>query len=264
MVRSTIGGIWYSSLCLGRSLVASLLLLSLGSCASSSGDTATTLDELIRRHTEARSGRVAIEAITILEDKIRIVEPTYTADGLWRVNRSGRMRIDVFIGDQRVWTEGFDGKIAWQFPGGAVRAQAAEAGAAALRHSALLPTNILGLHEMSNHGARLEYLGREDVGGVSYYVVVLTLDDGFATRYYLDPSSYLIARSRVRKALHPDADPTPTTIETVWSDFAKWRGSSSHTVQPIAISRRANCSKLTTILEITVNPVVDNHLFEMR
>jgi hypothetical protein len=258
MVRSSIGAIWYSSLCLGRSLVAPLLLLSLGSCASSGGDTATTLDELIRRHTEARGGRVAIEAITILEDKIRIVEPTYTADGLWRVNRSGRMRIDVFIGDQRVWTEGFDGKIAWQFPGGAVRAQAAEAG------TALLPTNILGLHEMSNHGARLENLGREDVGGVSYYVVVLTLDDGFATRYYLDPSSYLIARSRVRKALHPDADPTPMTIETVWSDFRQMAG--------VKFAYRSTDSDLatgkllqtTTILEITVNPVVDDHLFEMR
>src|ERR1700730_364127 len=215
----SVGGIWYSSLCLGRSLVAPLLPISLASCASSGGDTATTPDELIRRHTEARGGRIAIEAISTLEDKIRIVEPTYTADGLWRVNRIGRMRIDVFIGDQRAWTEGFDGKIAWQLPGGAVRAQAAEAGAAALRHSALLPTNVLGLHEKSNHGARLEYPATEDVGGAPYYVVVLTLDDGFATRYYLDPSSYLIARSRVGKALHPDVDPTPTIIVTVWSDF---------------------------------------------
>jgi len=44
---------------------------------------------------------------------------------------------------------------------------------------------------------------------------VLTLDDGFTTRYYVDPASFLITRSRVRKALYPDADPTPTTIETV-------------------------------------------------
>jgi hypothetical protein len=53
---------------------------------------------------------------------------------------------------------------------------------------------------------------------------VLTLDDGFATRYYVDPASFLITRSRVRKALHPDADPTPTTIETVWSDFRQVAG----------------------------------------
>jgi len=29
----------------------------------------------------------------------------------------------------------------------------------------------------------------------------------------------MITRARVRKALHPDVDPTVTTIETVWSDF---------------------------------------------
>jgi hypothetical protein len=258
----SVGGIWYSSLCLGRSLVAPLLPISLASCASSGGDTATTPDELIRRHTEARGGRIAIEAISTLEDKIRIVEPTYTADGLWRVNRIGRMRIDVFIGDQRAWTEGFDGKIAWQLPGGAVRAQAAEAGAAALRHSALLPTNVLGLHEMSNHGARLEYLAREDVGGAPYYVVVLTLDDGFATRYYLDPSSYLIARSRVGKALHPDADPTPTIIETVWSDFRQMAGVQFAYRSTDTDLATGKLLQTTTILDIRVNPVVDDHLFE--
>jgi hypothetical protein len=177
MPRSSVGWPFRNCTHLYQRLLALLLLLSLASCATFKGRPAWTLQELIKRHTSARGGRAAIEAISTLEDKIRIVEPTYTADGLWRVSRRGRMRIDVYMGDQRVWTEGFDGKIGWQLPGGKDHARVAEAGASALHHSVLLPTNILGLHEMTTRGARLEYLGREDVGGVLYHVILLALDD---------------------------------------------------------------------------------------
>ena len=186
---------------------------------------AITREELIRKHTEARGGQAAIEAIRSLEARLRIVEPTYTAEGVWRVDRKGRMRIDVFIDDKRVFTEAFDGDHGWQQPGDAEHGALANAGgAAALRRSGQLPINILGLHEMADHNHHLEFVGREDVAGVLYYVVVLTLDDGFVTRYYLDPASFLITRARVRKALHPDIDPTETTIETVWSDFRQIAG----------------------------------------
>jgi len=143
-----------------------------------------TLGELINSHTEARGGQVAIEDIHNLEVDLRIVEPTYTADGVWRVDRRGRMRIDVFIDSQRVFTEAFDGERGLQQPGGAEHgARASPGGAAALRHSGQLPTNILGLHEMAAHEHHLDFVGREEVSGVLYYVIVLTLDDGFTTRY---------------------------------------------------------------------------------
>jgi hypothetical protein len=98
---------------------------------------------------------------------------------------------------------------------------------------------------------------------VGSYVVLLTLDDGFATRYYVDPSSYLIARSRVRKALHPDADPTPTTIETVWSDFRQMTGVKFAYRSTDTDLATGKLLQTTTILDIRVNPVVDDHLFEM-
>jgi hypothetical protein len=202
---------------------ALLCLLIVGCTATD--DSAATLAEVIDRHTEARGGKVAIEAIRELEVELQIVEPTYTANGIWRGDRQGRMHIDVFMDGQRVFTEAYDGANAWQWPGGEAHgAPASTAGAAALRRSGQLPVNILGLHEMADHGHRLEFAGREAVDGVSYYVIVLTLDDGFATRYYLDPASMLITRARVRKALHPDVDPTETTIETVWSDFREVAG----------------------------------------
>ena len=247
----------------GSGLPALFLCLGLAACART-GTPDMTLDELIRRHTEARGGGEAIEAIQNLEVKLRIVEPTYTAEGVWRVDRRGRMRIDVFIEGKRVFTEAYDGERGWQMPGGEEHGKQATAdGSAALRHSGQFPTNILGLHEMQARGHRLEYAGREEVEGVSYHVVVLTLDDGFVTRYYLDPASFLIARARVRKALHPDIDPAPTTIETVWSDVREVGGVRFAFEGRDTDLAAGKLLQTTTLLDIKPNPPPDDRLFLM-
>jgi hypothetical protein len=139
----------------------------------------------------------------------------------------------------------------------------AAGGIATLRRSGQLPTNILGLHEMTQHGHRLEFVGREDVAGVSYDVIRLTLDDGFVTHYYLDPATSLITRARVRKALHPDIDPTETTIETVLSDFRPIAG--------VQVAFKATETDLATgkllqtmtFLEVRPNLPAEEHLFQM-
>jgi hypothetical protein len=247
----------------GRRLVAFLAALANPGCVTSKGYDAD-LHDRIARNTEARGGRAAIEAVHNLEVKLRIVEPTYSADGVWRVDRKGRMRIDVFIAGKRVFTEAFDGQHGWQQPASAERAVAASPGGeAALRHSGQLPTNILGLHEMAGHGHRLDLAGREEIAGIRYYVVVLTLDDGFAIRYYIDPTSFLITRSRVHKALHPDADPTPTTIETAWSDFRQVAGVRfAYAVSDTDLAT-GKLLQTTTLLELRANPPVDDRLFQI-
>jgi hypothetical protein len=220
------------------------------------------LSELIARNADARGGRAAIEAIRSLEARLRIVEPTYSAEGLWRVDRRGRMRIDVSIGGKRVFTEAFDGRNGWQRAGDDAPAKAASAdGSAALRHSAELPTNVLGLHEMGAHGHRLALIGREEIGGTLYYAIDLTLDDGFTTRYFVDPESFLVTRSRVRKALHPDNDPTPTTIETVWSDFRRVSGVLFPFEARDTDLATGKLLQTTTLLEMNANRPADDGLF---
>lgn len=240
-----------------------LFCLLLAGCAIRAS-AASTLAEVIDRHTETRGGTAAIEGISELEVKMRIVEPTYTADGTWRGDRKGRMRIDVFMEGQRVFTEAYDGQQGWQQPGGEDHGTpVSEGGAAALRRSGQLPVNILGLHEMANHGHRLDFVGREDVGGVSYAVVSLTLDDGFVTRYYLDPATFLITRARVRKALHPDIDSTETTIETVWSDFRTIAGVQYpfHSTETDLASGKL--LQTMTVLEVRANQPTDETQFKM-
>ena len=256
---------FYVGLLVGRSLLAGagILGLEIVGCATS-GRSSPTLRDLIERNTRARGGQAAIEAIRNLEVRLRIVEPTYTAEGTWRVDRQGRMRIDVFIDSKRVFTEAFDGQRGWQMPGGSEHgALAGAGGAAALRHSGQLPTNILGLHEMAAHGHRLELAGVEDVAGVRYHVVVLTLDDGFQTRYYIDPATFWITRSRVHKALHPDVDPTPTTIETVWSDFRLVSGIRFPFQEQETDLATGKLLQTATLLAVQPNVPLDDSLFPM-
>ena len=218
---------------------------------------------LVAENAEARGGRAAIEAIRSLDARLRIVEPTYAAEGVWRVDRRGRMRIDVSIGGKRVFTEAFNGTNGWQMAADAPPKAASPEGVAALRHSGQLPTNILGLHEMAAHGHRLELVGREEIRGILYYQIVLTLDDGFQTRYFVDPSSFLVTRSRVRKALHPDNEPTPTTIETVWSDFRPVAGVLFPFEARDTDLATGKLLQTTTLLEMTANRPVDDEFFQV-
>ncbi|HKQ98417.1 MAG TPA: hypothetical protein VJV75_11110 [Candidatus Polarisedimenticolia bacterium] len=217
-----------------RSLTG-LLLLAGGAAWAAPGDARSatasrtaseSLDALVARHVEARGGRKAIEALDNLELDLSIVEPTFAVKGLYRADRKGRMRIDILVEGRRVFSEAYDGHEGRKLDEGATQPdpEPSAQGTRALRNSARLPTKILGLHEMRSNGHRLESAGRETVASVSYHVVVLTLDTGETFRYYLDPDTFLIARERVTKALHPDVDPTPTTIETVYGDFRKIGG----------------------------------------
>src|SRR5205814_946231 len=78
-----------------------------------------------------------------------------------------------------------------------------------------------GLHELKQRGHRLELVGRETIDGANYYVLRLTLSDGFTTSLYIDADSWLITRRRDVRPLHVDVDPTPTTNELRNSDF-RW------------------------------------------
>jgi hypothetical protein len=178
----------------------------------------TTLDEVIERHTKAVGGRAAIEAIQSIEFDLHITDPKFEVDGTYFAARPGKMRIDVNAGGDHVFTEAFDGQKGWEGKGTSQK-PATEKATAALRHGVELPGKLFGLHELKARGHRIELAEREKIDGISYYVLRLTLNDGYATTLYVDPNSWLITRRRDVRPLHVDVDPTPTTIEQRSSDF---------------------------------------------
>jgi outer membrane lipoprotein-sorting protein len=180
----------------------------------------TTVDEVIERHTKAMGGRAAIEAIQSIEFDVHITDPKFEVDGTYFAARPGKMRIDVNADGNHVFTEAFDGQKGWQWEGkGTAQKAATEKATAALRHGVELPGKLFGLHELKRRGHRIEFDGRQKIDGIDYYVLRLTLNDGYLTTLYVDPKNWLITRRRDVRPLHVDVDPTPTTIEQRSSDF---------------------------------------------
>jgi hypothetical protein len=128
------------------------------------------------------------------------------------------MRIDIFAGGQRVYSEGLDAHSSWAWEGGKpAAADASPEGAKAIRHG--IEFNLFGLHRFRARGHRLELAGREAVDGVDYHVIRVVMADGFETFRYIDPSSWMIGRSRDVRAIHPDTDQTKKLLENVYEDF---------------------------------------------
>jgi hypothetical protein len=223
-----------------------------------------SLEGLIARHTAARGGAEAIEAVHAIAIDLTVREPRFTVDGRYRATRDGSMRIDIQADGQRVFTEALYRGRAWSRGQGdtALAEPESAAGAAALRHGVEGPFKLFGLHEMAGRGHRLELRGRESVDGVSYYVVDVTLDDGYHSSYYVNPDTWLIDRERQYRALHVDVDPEPEWIETLFEDYRRVAGVMFPFQQ---IERRLSTGDVladTSVRAIEVNPPLDASDFE--
>jgi|KBSMisStaDraftv2_1062788.scaffolds.fasta_scaffold356822_1 hypothetical protein len=221
-----------------------------------------TVDELIERNSKAVGGRKAIEAVHSIRFDLHIADPEFEVDGVYLAARSGSMRIDISANGQHVYTEALHGARGWQWKGKGAPVDESATATAALRHGVELPGHLFGLHELRARGHRLDLTGREKVNGTNLYTLQVTLSDGYRTTLYLDPNSWLVTRRRDVRPLHPDINPTPTTIENEVSDFRRVGG----LLYPFAsIDRDLATGKIlekTTVRSITQNPPFDPGVFE--
>jgi hypothetical protein len=237
------------------------LLIALGCTLSGCERAPQTVDELIERNTQAMGGRAAIEAVKSIEVDLHIADPGFEVDGKYRSARPGRMRIDVHAGGKHVFTEAFDGQKGWQWNGKGDQGPASPKATAALRHGVELPGKLFGLHELRERGHRVDLAGREKINGTNYYVLRITLNDGYTTTLYVDPKTWLITQRRDVRPIHVDVDPTPTTIETSFSDFRKVDGvlfAFASTDTDLATSK---ILETTRVRSIKVNPQFNPAIF---
>lgn len=185
---------------------------------------AVTLEDVISRNTASMGGEAAIEAVRSVEIKLHVSNPEFEVDGVYCAARPGRMRIDIIAGGEHVFTEAFDGEKGWQWQKGKEQKETGPAPTAALRHGVELPGNLFGLHELRRRGHRIELVGREKIEEVEYYHLRVTLADDYETHLFVDPQSWRIALRRDVRALHPDIDSTPTTIQVRKSDWRQVDG----------------------------------------
>jgi len=223
----------------------------------------TTVDEVIERHTKAMGGRAAIEAIQSIEIDLHITDPKFAVDGSYFAARPGKMRIDVNAGGEHVFTEAFDGQKGWQWEGkGTAQKVATEKATPALRHGVELPGKLFGLHELKRRGHRIELDRREKIDGINYYVLRLTLSDGYLTTLYVDPKNWLVTRRRDVRPLHVDVDPTPTTIEQRNSDFRTIGGVQFAFASSETDLQSGKVLETAVIRGVKINPALVSSFFE--
>ena len=237
-----------------------LALLAFAGCAHHSAP--TSLGDILARNRAATWGANEPSTIGSLEYEIHIKEAKFELDGIYKVNRLGQMRIDLYSGSKRVYTEGFDGESGWALNAEGKASDESPTGSAALWHGTQFPGKIFTLDELPARGHRLESVGRESIGGVDYYVVKIVLSDGFETYRYLNPTTFLIERGRDFRAIHPALDPKAGWLEMAWTDYRPVAGvmrSFSETMTDLATGQ---WKQSMTVNSIRVNPELDPELFQ--
>lgn len=221
-----------------------------------------TVDEVIERNTHAMGGRAAIGAVSSIEIDLHIVDPEFEVDGKYRAARPSRMRIDVMAGGKHLYTEAFDGDRGWQWKGqGTAIEEKSPKATAALRHGVELPGKLFGLHELRQRGHRIELTGRERIDGNDYYPLGITLKDGYTTTLCVDSRSWVIMKRRDVRPLHVEIDPTPTTIESRFSDFRKVDGVLFAFASTDIDLATGKVLETTRVRSIKINPQFDQSIF---
>jgi outer membrane lipoprotein-sorting protein len=215
----------------GLGLISAVAIFGLCQCSRPP----TTLEEVIDRNTKAMGGRAALEAVQGVEFDLHIADPTFEVDGTYFAARPGKMRINVSAEGEHVFTEAFDGQKGWQWQRkNNAEKPASDKATATLRHGVELPGKLFGLHEMNARGNQVELIGRENIDGVNYYALRLTLD----------------------------VDPTPTTIEQRSFDFRTIGGVQFAFASTETDLQSGQVLETTTVRSVKVNPPLIPSIFQ--
>lgn len=177
-----------------------------------------SVDSVIAQTTKAMGGAEVLRNLRNVRIAVEWTEGGRQFTGDYRATRDGLMRIDVFIDGERVYSEGHDRQGAWEQAGEGVEVvNVGTAGRDALLHG--VSYRFDGIWFARERDQTLDYLGTEEVAGISYHVMKLTFPDGFYTHFYVNPSTWMLERQRDQRAYHPSADPKKITVESVQADF---------------------------------------------
>ena len=79
---------------------------------------------------------------------------------------------------------------------------------------------MFSLSELAKRGHHLQLLDSEIIQDTQYFVLKVTLSDGFETYRYINTQSWLVELSRDFRAFHPGIDDTKQHLET---RYDQWR-----------------------------------------
>lgn len=220
-----------------------------------------TSTEILQAHTSARGGLAAIQAVESTDVRLTIDEG-WVVDGRYLATRGGNMRIDVYAGDERVFTEALLDGNAWSMQQGETSGTPITEEEVQILWRGVLG-NLYAMQEWPDHGVEVIAHGPERLDGERFWVVNITHADGFEDRYYLDIDTFLIARQRSDHALHLAVDPTVQRFETRYFDYREVEGVMFPFREEKYDLGTGDRVQLTTIHSREINPVIDEGNFAM-
>jgi hypothetical protein len=243
-----------------RSVLAGIVA-SLATPVFAAGDADLPLAEIIARHTKARGGAAALDAINSQEVALQIVEKGQVVNAHYRCIKQPAFRIDIYDKGKHVFCEGLDAKGPWIWPGDQPAARQGVPDAKRTGIEGVL-FNLYGLHAFPALGNKIVLDGRETIGGVNYYVLRVSLKDSYQTFLYIDPENWMIARRRDFRANHPDIYPVKEPLETQYSDFRPVDGVMAPALQYQVALNSGRISQVTIVDRMAYNPKLDAKIFD--
>lgn len=237
------------------------LLILTAVCLTFACSSAPESGDVLRLHAEARGGAAAIERVRSVEVRVTL-EEDWVLEGHYRATRDGEMRIDVFAGEERVFTEAVHEGRGWAMQKNETTGSPiTQLETDVLRRGIL--GNVYGLHELEVEGVDVSVSGPEEIDGESFWLVDLTYADDFAARYYLDAETYLIARQRSDHALHPAVDMEVRRFESRYSDYREVEGVLfSFLTEKFDLDTGERVQR-DTVHSVAVNEIDDRSVFRM-
>ncbi len=236
-----------------------------GRADSSSGigeAAATSIEQIIAMNSKALGGEDALDSVTTMVKRSRVVEGDYDDMAVFATDRLGRMRVDIFADGQRVFAESYDGENGYQWSPEDGQSAASERGTVALSHTPQLPNHIFRLKDAAANGHRIELVEHDQIDGNHYAVLKLTLSDGFQNFLWIDLESGFVTRSRNTRALHVDINDEETVIESRVSDFRRTAGiMHPHSVVEVNLKTGETLVEIT-LLSLELNDKISDSYFQ--
>jgi hypothetical protein len=216
-----------------------------------------TLDDIIARHTAARGGAAAIDAIHSQAVDLEMMESGEVLKGHYVCSKAPAYRIDVFDHGKHVFCEGVDANGPWIWPASQPAATQAVPDA---RRTGLegIEFNLYGLHTFPARGNRLMLSGRELLGRINHYVIQVGLKDSYRTFLYIDPETWMIVRRRDFRAAHPDVNDTKKNLEKQYSDFRAVSGVLTPFLEHQIDLATGKITQVSIVDQMTYNPPLES------
>jgi hypothetical protein len=209
-----------------RSILVVLLVVGfLSPGVGAAGADPARLDELLSLNAKARGGKARFEALRALRLELQLEEATFEVKGIYVATKDGYMRVDIYSGDRRVFTEALGPQGGWQWrEGDGEVSRLTDVAEGALRRG--LVSNLYASYQWPEQGYRLSLVEerKEESGSAPAPVLIAEESDGFTRQLRIDPSTHRVDRAYETSALHPDLDPAKTAQYSVTREWMTVEG----------------------------------------